>query len=988
MRPLVAGAVSAAVAVGRARWQAMTRERWSTIAALLLVMIGVLAVPRLMEPAAATPLPQTAPADQTQELTIGFDAALQTEEAAADGALITVSRSGPITAAQTFTFVWFSWLQTAGDAADLQIELRSGPDAAALGDWQAVPLSDDAAAPGVEAERRFTAPFSVARATVFELRISARRLDDGGVAAFSDVRATLFDTSAPLDPPQADLVEPRMPGRSNVRPPIVSRTAWGNPDGQFSPRVPAGWTTYYPTTHIVIHHTAGSDVDVNGSTVAVLRGIWNYHANTLGWGDVGYNYLIDRNGVIYEGRAGGDNVSGFHDAANEASMGIALIGTYTNQPPSAAAQQALVNLIAWKIEQRGLDPNGSAFYLGCQDLTRCVQVNPGAVVPVITTHRDIARTTSCPGDAFHALLAGIRQRVTQQLGTLLPEQLLIEENSSGFSRSPANWIASSCGSGGTALDTYATDRLAESTNIATWTPTLVRQGAYRVEVFIGPNCSPEQRTSDARYRIVHDGGASFVTVDQQNRSGWVELGTFPFAPGVAAVTLTDLNSEPYALRRRISFDAVRWTPAIEEMTLVDVRYPRTTVQVGELLEVQFTVRNTGTLPVSGQGPAAAVRTSDEATAFDLNGYVYNTDECFVRPSGAIYPEYPKRSGRFRVLLGGTDGVVCGGSDSAAAQYPWRWGIGPTMQPGETRTIVGYLRFTAAGTYTLRAGMNQEDRAVVARNAAPTRITVTADQTPPLAVMADALLQPQAQVLRLAAIPRNAVNRVSDARQIRTDGVLGRFGWDGETLRWPTGGPVRNADEQFVIQQTRVISVPVSGSYAFQLTTDDLGWLWVNGQLVTANLGLGDERSSNGLITLPAGRHVLAVKIVAYRGAAAAGYAVRLPGGSEFVPVVDGLVAADQSTANRIGSVFRRVDGIYVGADSLGGPRPTVQLLYGGTLWAEGGDGAASVSALADNTYELTVRPVRGSIVGDEAALRLTVNAGLEFYQLLLPSVER
>ena len=111
-----------------------------------------------------------------------------------------------------------------------------------------------------------------------------------------------------------------------ARPYVVSRTDWGCPDGQVSPRRPP---VYHPVTHIIIHQTeTPNDTDPYQDWAGWVRSVWNYHANVLWWGDVGYNYLIDPNGVIYEGRAGGDEVVGIHDTHNYGSMGIGFLGCY------------------------------------------------------------------------------------------------------------------------------------------------------------------------------------------------------------------------------------------------------------------------------------------------------------------------------------------------------------------------------------------------------------------------------------------------------------------------------------------------------------------------------------------------------------------------------------------------------------------------------------------------------------------------------------
>jgi len=188
-----------------------------------------------------------------------------------------------------------------------------------------------------------------------------------------------------------------------AQPSYVSRTDWGCPDGQWSP---AWWPAHNPTTHLVVHHTATGGAPPYDATVA---SIWQYHTNTLGWGDIGYNWLIAPDGTIYEGRAGGNHAQGAHMCArNGFTMGIGVIGTYTNNLPSAAALQSLRALLAWRATLLGLDPQDSAFHGPA-----------GNVLPQVLGHRDGCPPgyTECPGDAFHAWLPQLRDSLSLDAAT-------------------------------------------------------------------------------------------------------------------------------------------------------------------------------------------------------------------------------------------------------------------------------------------------------------------------------------------------------------------------------------------------------------------------------------------------------------------------------------------------------------------------------------------------------------------------------------------
>jgi hypothetical protein len=185
------------------------------------------------------------------------------------------------------------------------------------------------------------------------------------------------------------------------RPFVVSRTDWVCPDGE-SARQPVSYTT---VTHLIVHHTADS---FSGTDYAAwVRAIWRFHVFNNGWIDVGYNYLIAPDGTIFAGRAGGDNVLGAHfSCQNGGTMGVALLGTYTSQPPSPEALDSLKRLLAWRAEQLKLDPTATTFHAGMnQDLA------------VISGHRDgnnsprSCTRTECPGNAFYPRLRSVAAEV-------------------------------------------------------------------------------------------------------------------------------------------------------------------------------------------------------------------------------------------------------------------------------------------------------------------------------------------------------------------------------------------------------------------------------------------------------------------------------------------------------------------------------------------------------------------------------------------------
>jgi len=146
-------------------------------------------------------------------------------------------------------------------------------------------------------------------------------------------------------------------------------------------------------THLIVHHSAGTNVSSNWA--GVVRSIWDYHVNTNGWDDIGYNWLIDANGVIYQGR--GDNVQGAHFCGqNGNTVGLCVLGDFTNTQPTSDATDALTKLLAWKSCDIEADPTTSSTH-----------ASSGLNLDNISGHRD-GCATSCPGDSFYPQIAGIR----------------------------------------------------------------------------------------------------------------------------------------------------------------------------------------------------------------------------------------------------------------------------------------------------------------------------------------------------------------------------------------------------------------------------------------------------------------------------------------------------------------------------------------------------------------------------------------------------
>jgi len=192
-------------------------------------------------------------------------------------------------------------------------------------------------------------------------------------------------------------------------PTMIPRSSWC---GSYSAcQNPTYTPTYISATHTVIHHGASPDSYTDGA--AVVRSYWNYHVNTNGWSDIGYNYLFDKSGNMYVGRYNpnlpNSDVRGAHaGSANSKSIGLNYLGNSdaSGTAPTTAQNNKCCQFMAWWYDHKGFDPTSSASIL-CQD-------NVTRTLKRICGHRDVnPGGTTCPGNALYALLPTLRTNTKQ-----------------------------------------------------------------------------------------------------------------------------------------------------------------------------------------------------------------------------------------------------------------------------------------------------------------------------------------------------------------------------------------------------------------------------------------------------------------------------------------------------------------------------------------------------------------------------------------------
>ncbi|MGH3470240.1 MAG: N-acetylmuramoyl-L-alanine amidase, partial [Thermocrispum sp.] len=308
-------------------------------------------------------------------------------------------------ATQPFSLLGVTWTPAAEDT-EVEAEVRVR-DADGWTDWEHLHVHEDG--PGGDATAG-TAPLWVGEADGVEARVLT---SDGAVPR--DLQVSLIDpgtmasdaTVAPQASTTAGTTAGTTAAGSVSKPAIITRRGWGADE---SLRSHCSNGRFTKTVNVAfVHHTAGSNSYSKSQSKALVRGIYAYHTRSRGWCDIGYNFLVDRYGQIFEGRFGGRSgmwqpVYGAHTGGyNNNSVGVSLMGNFETANPPTAMMNATARIVAWKVALNYRDPMGA------------VRLN-GKRFRVISGHRD-ASATACPGRNVYSRLPWLRQRTDAMIGT-------------------------------------------------------------------------------------------------------------------------------------------------------------------------------------------------------------------------------------------------------------------------------------------------------------------------------------------------------------------------------------------------------------------------------------------------------------------------------------------------------------------------------------------------------------------------------------------
>ncbi|WP_244414490.1 peptidoglycan recognition protein family protein [Streptomyces hygroscopicus] len=360
----------------------------------------------------------------------------------------------PARTVRPFSLLGIVWDDAAAELRG-RVQVRTRATGGHWSDWQDVQVHNDDAPDLGSAERHgsgargSTAPLWVGDSDAVQLRITPETHDRAPATVPAGLRLELVDPGrkprsvrgAHADPPtpvgaeavaasaandglaplgateipaldqaasEADIAAAGGPPSAHPaigpRPRIVTRAGWGA-DEHLREKA----FTYTRTVRAAfVHHSGSGNNYTCDEAPALIRAMYRFHVMSNHWRDIGYNFLIDKCGTVYEGRAGGvaKPVMGAHTLGfNSDSTGIAVLGAFTDTEPPRPAIDAIARLTAWKLGLYGVDPRTMTKLLSAGGN----RFPKGAKVPlhVISGHRD-GFTTDCPGLHLYNKLAATR----------------------------------------------------------------------------------------------------------------------------------------------------------------------------------------------------------------------------------------------------------------------------------------------------------------------------------------------------------------------------------------------------------------------------------------------------------------------------------------------------------------------------------------------------------------------------------------------------
>jgi hypothetical protein len=233
-----------------------------------------------------------------------------------------------------------------------------------------------------------------------------------GEGRLRDLKMHAISSESPKGP------KTRSASASVSQPGIISRQQWGADESLRTVGPGCTGNPEYATNvrNAIVHHTASSNTYARSDAGDAVRAIYQFHTKTNGWCDIGYNFIVDRYGQVFEGRAGGIEraVIGAHAGGfNSGSTGVAVLGSFQDGAVPAEAYSSVRDLLSWKLALHNVPADGTVTVTSAGSSRYAA----GTLVtlPAISGHRDVS-ATACPGDFTYRELARLRSDVRSSQG--------------------------------------------------------------------------------------------------------------------------------------------------------------------------------------------------------------------------------------------------------------------------------------------------------------------------------------------------------------------------------------------------------------------------------------------------------------------------------------------------------------------------------------------------------------------------------------------
>ena len=290
------------------------------------------------------------------------------------------------------------WRDDAGwsDWHELEVEVDKGPDQS----------TDEGAKAAQHRKGVVTEPLWIGNADAYQVRLPEEAVDPA-----ADTSTTT--TSAPIDGAGPEVVVVRPDGQ-RLEVESDSVPAGAQSVGQPAIRTRGEWGARAPSNSVgtasslklaVVHHSATGNDYSPADVPGIIRSIQAFHIDGNGWSDIGYNFIVDKFGGMWEGRDGSllrNSIGAHAEGFNTGSVGVMALGNYTAGAPGAAQVTNIADVIAWKFANAGIDPDTRVDFTSGGSST----VPAGQVVnlPRVVGHRDVG-STDCPGSNLYAQLS-------------------------------------------------------------------------------------------------------------------------------------------------------------------------------------------------------------------------------------------------------------------------------------------------------------------------------------------------------------------------------------------------------------------------------------------------------------------------------------------------------------------------------------------------------------------------------------------------------